>query len=77
VDVKMGDGLSGVLALVHDETVAGEPLLLGDAAGGVEEKLVITRVGNVGDPGDRGPGHDQDVNRRLGNDVSKGDAMIV
>ena len=81
VAVEMGDGFAGVGAVVDDEAVAGlcEAEFGGDFGGfeqEVAEGFFVLGFGG-GDVGDGFFGDDEDVDRRFGRDVAKGDDEIV
>lgn len=79
VDVKMPDGLPGVLALIDHQTVSrlGHAKLFRDCFGGVQQMLVVARRWQIGYAPHLFSGHNQDVDRSLRVQVSERHHVFV
>lgn len=75
--VQMEDRLPGIGAGVNHQTKTLQPLLRGHFLGRIEEMGMVARLGDLGHAGDFLARHDQDVDRSLGFNIPKRDAVVV
>jgi len=76
--VEVRHRLTRIVSLIdHQSVTVGQPLVLRDDLGGVEQMLMVARVRKRSDAGNGVSGNDQHVDRRLGINVADCKAMRV